>query len=108
MMRAILALCVAALAACETPEPTQRDLDRIGRDYQRRQAETGESAPVDSCGMAAHAHLIGQSAASIDRASLPAGARVVCLGCAVTMDYSPSRLNLMLDAQEEVDSLRCG
>jgi hypothetical protein len=108
MIRAALAAC-ALLAACGgAQQHTYRELDQIGRDYQRAQATSQPSAPADACGMAERRDLIGQTAAEIDPARLPEGARTVCLGCMTTTDYVPSRLNLQLDAEGKVASLRCG
>jgi hypothetical protein len=62
----------------------------------------------DTCGMAAHSTWLGVHESAINRASLPAGARVICATCLVTQDYAPGRLNLHLSAEGRVASMRCG
>ena len=64
--------------------------------------------PPDTCQMAAHQGLIGSDGAAIDPTTLPAGARVICHDCVVTLDYRADRLNVQLDPDGQVASLRCG
>lgn len=110
MMRAgVAALVVIAsvLMACSTPDPTLRDLETLGSEYER-----GGSSPLAERDDACHAYdnraLIGRREGEIDRSTLPANARVVCHNCPVTMDHVPDRLNVMLDSNGRVESLRCG
>ncbi|MDO1558370.1 I78 family peptidase inhibitor [Brevundimonas sp. 2R-24] len=66
---------------------------------------TGEG---DQCGAAANQHLIGRNIAAV---SFPADAnvRVACTTCAVTMDYSPTRLNVFFDQDSGlIREVRCG
>lgn len=64
-----------------------------------------ETAPL--CDAARYAALVGQPAAALDRATLPASHRVVCADCAMTMDYSADRLTIRLDAEGKVASVAC-
>lgn len=76
---------------------------------QPEHAPVAETAPPPSaCGMERFASLVGQPETAIPRASLPAGARVICATCMVTQDYRPDRLNIILSAEGRVASLRCG
>ncbi|MBL8543180.1 MAG: hypothetical protein JNJ63_05180 [Hyphomonadaceae bacterium] len=105
-MKRLLLGALLALGACSNDEPmTYRDLDRLATQQQRE--AIGRPAP-DTCQMAAHQSLIGQDGAAIDRSALPAGARVICHQCAVTLDYSAERLNIQLGADGKVESMRCG
>lgn len=101
MRRAALAVLVL-LTACAPAAQTNRDLDQLSRDYQR------QASGYDSCGMAERQNLIGMEQAALAGVSLPAGARVICFGCMVTMDHAPRRLNVQLGADGKVASLRCG
>lgn len=118
MIRAVLlglAFAAAALAACSE---TDAQRNERWRDEARDQTTTTVTQNnittdtgligEDTCGMAAHRDLIGKAESEIDRSSLPAGARVICFGCMVTMDYSAQRLNIRLDPNHKVASLRCG
>ena len=90
-MRAAL-LGILLLGACATSE------------------ERAQSAPPvaeDTCGMANFRHLIGTDSAAIDRAALPAGARIIAPNDAVTMDYRVERLNIRTDAGGRVAELGC-
>jgi hypothetical protein len=105
-MKAVALLLVAlALAGCAKPGYTYRELDLIARDGERSAID--RPAP-DTCQMAQHQSLIGRDGTGIDQTTLPTGARVVCFNCAVTMDFSAQRLNVMLGADGKVESLRCG
>ncbi|MGE0739701.1 MAG: I78 family peptidase inhibitor [Hyphomonadaceae bacterium] len=108
MMRSAIALMAMLLAGCAEQPQTYRDLDRISRDYQREYNAGSRQAVADTCRMAEYQSFIGRDGASIDQASLPPRARVVCFGCAVTMDHVPERLNLRLGADGKVASLGCG
>lgn len=90
-MKLILApLVVILLAACQSPQnlagpKTEDPCDALG--YQR---------------------IIGTPASELDIATLPAQARVIHPGSAVTMDHRPDRLNVHVDAQGKINSLSCG
>lgn len=65
-------------------------------------------AAEDTCGAAGFANLIGQPREAAEAAPLPANARIVGPDDAVTMDFSPERLNVLLDTNNLVDRLTCG
>lgn len=107
MRRAVLAVLAIALAAACTPteQPTYRDLDRLAR---RQQSEAISRPPPDTCQMAQHQSLIGSVGGSIDQSTLPAGSRIICHNCPVTLDFRAERLNVELGADGKVIGLRCG
>lgn len=105
-MKRLLLAALLALGACSNDEPmTYRDLDRMAAQQQRE--AISRPAP-DTCQMAAHQTLIGQDGAAIDRSALPAGTRVICHECSVTLDYNATRLNIQLGRDGKVESMRCG
>jgi hypothetical protein len=105
MMRMVLAGAFL-LGACAQTAPTYRDLDQVGRDYQREQAEAA-AASQDTCGLANFRDLVGVHMDEIDRTRLPERARVITPDMMVTQDYAPGRLNVLTDSQGVVSSLRC-
>lgn len=108
MMRWVLgAAVVIGLAACSSYERnlTYREMDQIAQ--RSTEQQINRPAP-DTCQMAQYTHLIGTVGAEIDRTELPAGARVICHDCSVTMDYRADRLNIDLGADGKVTRLRCG
>ncbi|MCX7357402.1 MAG: I78 family peptidase inhibitor [Alphaproteobacteria bacterium] len=109
MMRWVLAgIVVIGLAACDGGhgrQLTYREMDQIAR---RSTDEQVHRAAPDTCQMAMHTNLVGAVGAEIDRTELPAGARVICHDCAVTMDYRADRLNVDLGADGRVTGLHCG
>jgi len=107
MKRLVLALLVPALlAACAEDQPmTYRELERYSAQAQR---EAMSRPAPDTCQMAEHQSLVGTPGEGIDRASLPAEARVLCHNCPATLDYNSRRLNIVLGQDGKVASLRCG
>jgi Peptidase inhibitor I78 family len=106
-----MAALMLAVGACMQAPQTYRDLDRLGRDYQRdvaaAPANAEEATRRDTCGANAHRHLIGAPAAAIDRASLPPATRIITPDMMVTQDFSPNRLNIMVGTDGKVGSLAC-
>ena len=70
-------------------------------------AERGASTnSPDTCNAAAHQGLIGLDAAS--SLALPEPKRVYGPTDAVTTDYNPARLNVQLDAVDNIVAITCG
>lgn len=101
-----LAIVACVVAACGQNRPlTNSELEDLSNRSLREQVS--RPAP-DTCQMAAHQTLVGTLGSQIDQSRLPAGARVICHDCSVTMDYSAQRLNIELDRDGRVTRLRCG
>ncbi len=102
-----------ALAACETPDPTYRDLDQMGRNYQRdtQASATPQNAEqataADVCRARQFRSLIGTPASSIDRSTLPAHTRIISPGMMITQDFSPERLNVRVAPDGKVAAVEC-
>jgi Peptidase inhibitor I78 family. len=63
----------------------------------------------DQCNASAFQSYVGRPSSSLPPA--PAGAiwRASCSTCAVTMDYNPSRMNIVYDDRTHIiQSIRCG
>ena len=107
MMRWVLAgALVIAAAACSTDrQPTYRELDDLSRRSLQEQINRTEP---DTCRREEHQSLMGTVGADLDESALPAGTRVICHQCAVTMDYRSDRLNIELGPDGRVVRVRCG
>lgn len=99
---ALLGLCLA-LAACGAappPVPTAPELPPVPAPAQ------------DSCGAAAHAHLVGRPATALERVLILRQVRLIRPGTPVTEDYSPTRINFHIatppDAPEYLTAITCG
>jgi hypothetical protein len=102
----MLGAALVLAGACVSDQPmSYRDLEQMANRHQRE--AIARPAP-DTCQMAAHQGLIGTDGAAINPASLPAGARVICQDCAVSLDYRADRLNVLLAPDGKVASMRCG
>jgi hypothetical protein len=103
-MRLILALALLlALPSCRlgaTPPPPLRSQPQIGD-------APMAPAPAD-CEAARYAPLLGQPRSALDSLALPERTRVIAPNSAVTMDYSPQRLNIDLNTQGRITRIHCG
>jgi hypothetical protein len=111
-----LALGAAALlllSACGTPDPTYRDLDQMGRDYQRESQGTAtpqnaeQATAADTCGASHFRSLVGTAVSAIDRSTLPPHTRIISPGMMVTQDFSQQRLSIRVAPGGNVAALEC-
>jgi len=61
-----------------------------------------------NCGAAGLQDLLGQPASVLDTLTLAPATRIIRPGMAVTMDYSPDRLNIEIDAHKIIIRITCG
>ncbi len=102
----VLAAAGLSVAACAYQAPLSNwELEQLS---QRQQREALARPEPDTCQRAAHVPLIGTEGSAIEQSSLPAGTRIICHNCAVTLDYRADRLNLELGADGRVANVRCG
>lgn len=69
-----------------------------------------ETAPPtrDACGAGALQGLVGQDRGVLAAMTFPNPTRVIEPGMAVTMDFSPARLNIWLGETGRIDRITCG
>ncbi|MDP3495247.1 MAG: I78 family peptidase inhibitor [Hyphomonadaceae bacterium] len=67
-----------------------------------------DPALADTCNMAQYASLIGKPATDAGVPPASASVRIIKPGDQVTMDFSPTRLNVDLDTAGVIIALRCG
>lgn len=100
------------LGACATERtPTYRELERSASVYERG-GVSGLAAPQNAedatarntCGARAYSDKIGTQVADMQ---VPATARVIAPGTAVTDDFRSNRLNIITDADGVITALQC-
>lgn len=69
---------------------------------------TTTTTSTRSCGANGMGWLIGQPESTLAAVTISAPVRIIKPGQAVTMDHSPSRLNVHLDTAGRITSLTCG
>ena len=111
-MKRMAIAAVLAMAACTQAPQTYRDLDQLGRDYEREStshppAPSDRSTAQDTCGASRFRNLMGAPERQIDRATLPAGTRIIRPGQMVTMDFNALRLNIRIAPDGKVAALEC-
>ena len=67
-----------------------------------------QAQPEDACGASGFQGLIGQTGEIARLLDLEQSMRVIEPGMAVTMDYSPDRINFEIDEQDRIAAVRCG
>ncbi len=97
MRSAVLAaLALTACAAQETPAP-QASLFNPD-DF---------TVAGNACGASDYAHLVGEPWGETHQAALPADARVIAHNGANTLEYAPSRINVILDESGRIAAIGC-
>jgi hypothetical protein len=72
-------------------------------------SETPAQVKGDQCHAAQFAYLVGKPKSEVPVAADLSKRRVYCATCAVTMDYSPARLNILFDKDTDVIvAVKCG
>lgn len=70
-----------------------------------------EAAPLpieQACGAPDLQYLVGQSATTLQTMRFGVTVRFIRPGDAVTEDFSPSRLNILIDGREVITAVSCG
>ncbi len=62
----------------------------------------------NACGADGLQDLVGQPASRLETIRFGVPIRVLRPGMAVTMDYSPNRLNIFIDDFERITAVKCG
>lgn len=99
LLRRTVLIALIALGACAAQD---RPASQAGAP---QNAE--EATRADTCGATRFIGLIGTPADQIDRAALPASARVLTPAMMVTADFRADRLNIIVGTDGKVGSLRC-
>ena len=124
-MKIIIALMLAmALAACQPSKTEPQSQAEPGGGEAARGAVAAEAAPTggdapssaasqmpspDTCDAKSYGGLLGENKSRVPTAPAGKVIRVVCSTCAMTMDYSESRLNVIfLEKTGIVQKLTCG
>jgi hypothetical protein len=99
----VLAACASEPASPTAPPPAPLPAEAPP------QPAAPPSSNSDQCGAAEAQALVGRPRSEIPVPVLPSLQRVACTTCAVTMDYSPRRLNFFYDAETGiVKEVKCG
>jgi len=110
MIRLAAAILFAAAATgCATmTEPSDPDVSRETAPDGTEYNVVDRTGDASDCPAEAYQVLVGQRAGEIDRDSLPVPHRMYGPGDAVTMDYRPNRLNIVVGEDDTVIEVKCG
>lgn len=110
----LLILSLSACATSDAPEPEVEKVVTAPQDYSRPSTPKPTKpnfTPVndDLCGAKPLQYLIGKPRTDIPVPLDPNSRRVLCTTCAATLDYNPSRQNIIFDADTGIiKSVSCG
>jgi len=71
-------------------------------------AQTPATAPIGTCGAADLQNMVGQSADVLATMRFRTAMRVLGPDTAITMDYSPERINIAIDDRGYITAVTCG
>lgn len=112
MKIAIASLLSIALAACQPtrPGPQADPAPAQATEEQAPASPAASQLPTpDTCDAKTYGWLLGENRSRVPAAPEGKVIRVVCSTCAMTMDYSESRLNVIfLEKTGLVQKLTCG
>ena len=94
MLHRILLLAPLALTACVEMAPVP--------------PAPVDPMPVNACGALDLQFLVGERASVLETMRFSQQVRVIRPGQAVTMDYSPARLNIEVNGAERITRVSCG
>lgn len=66
-----------------------------------------EKPDADACKASTYQGLVGQPKTVLDTMMLPARSRVIGPGDAITMDFSPQRLNVEIGKDDRIAKVAC-
>ncbi len=89
---------VFALSGCDEP----------GTGHAPAPENPSEPPAVDTCGAEKLGNLIGAPKSDVEAMTFTQPVRIIGPGDAVTMDYSPVRINFMIDDTKTVTDITCG
>lgn len=61
----------------------------------------------DECGASRYSHLLGEQYAELHHAALPANSNVVDRGRLTTLEYTPARLNVVVNGAGRIIAIGC-
>jgi len=61
----------------------------------------------DECGASRYSHLLGEQYAELHHAALPANSNVVDRGRMTTLEYTPARLNVVVNGAGRIIAIGC-
>ena len=97
-MKRLMICLVLALPACT---PTELPLVR-------NTAPAIPSVEDNTCGARQYTRVVGQNVTVLEKIAILRPVRVIRPDSAVTLDYNPTRLNVILDTDEHITRLKCG
>ncbi|RPE03517.1 hypothetical protein BBB56_03230 [Candidatus Pantoea deserta] len=93
--KALLALAVLALAACQSASKTET-------------AAAGSDVENDTCGAAQYQNYVGKPLSAVNSLRFDTPVRAISWNSAVTMDFNLHRLNFLADKNDTISKVYCG
>jgi hypothetical protein len=101
-----LIIVLSVLAACAHTQSAENN----ATSNTRGGATAGVAQPsADACHASQFRYLVGKKRSEMPAKPADANWRVACTSCAVTLDFSPTRMNIFFDEKTDViKEVKCG
>jgi hypothetical protein len=109
-MPRIALIAAVAFAACSSAWAQDQDTEELDRRWERMQAEEMSQnhdpfvVSGDECGASRYAHLLGEQAGLH---AIPANSNMVDGARLSTLEYTPARLNVVVNGQGRIIAIGC-
>jgi hypothetical protein len=100
---AVFAACASAMAEEQAAPEDQRSAHEQANEVRRG----GFVWSNDACGASQYDHLLGEPYAELYHAALPANSNVVDRGRLSTLEFTPGRLNVVVNGQGRIIAIGC-
>jgi Peptidase inhibitor I78 family len=70
--------------------------------------EAPDPVDEDACGASGSQNLVGQSGDILAAMTFPIGTRIIYPDTAVTLDFNPERLNILVGRTNRIEEINCG
>lgn len=107
-LAAVMLFAAAATGCAAMPPANESEITRETGPDGSEYTVVDRTGDASDCPAEAYQVLVGQQASEIDEASLPVPHRIYGPGDAVTMDYRPNRLNIVVGEDGTVVEVKCG
>ncbi len=107
MLRIVLAAAVAFAACASAVAEERRATDDAAEAQTSNIRRDAFVVSGDECGASRYSHLLGEEYAELHHAALPANSNVMDRGRLSTLEYTPARLNVVVNGTGRIIAIGC-
>ncbi|HYD73320.1 MAG TPA: I78 family peptidase inhibitor [Candidatus Binatia bacterium] len=104
---ALVAAVVFAACASATAEEQAAPVERAAEEQTTAIHRGAFVVSGDECGASRYSHLLGEQYAELHHAALPTNSNIVDRGRLTTLEYTPARLNVVVNGAGRIIAIGC-